>query len=173
MISSNPHHPLWPTIGITHTWMGESWMGDEETSVMMMAMISSKSPSRQGARTEFLVLNHGFWWWRRSGTLSRKNAKPPMFSGQRVYVGGRRGQCDGWGSHTTPCRGLPWPAPHHPLTRPGLARATRWCEPLMAPLCLIFWLRESSGKIGVFRYFPGFFLKVGFLHKNETPEQFC
>jgi hypothetical protein len=41
--------------------MGESWMVDEETSVMMMMMkISSKSPSRQGARREFLVPNHGF-----------------------------------------------------------------------------------------------------------------
>ena len=41
--------------GITHAWMGESWLVDVETSVMMMAMISSNSPSRQGARTEFLV----------------------------------------------------------------------------------------------------------------------
>jgi hypothetical protein len=42
--------------------MGESWMFDGETSVMMMMMmkISSKSPSRQGARTEFLVPNRGF-----------------------------------------------------------------------------------------------------------------
>jgi len=40
--------------------MGESWMVDEEASVMMMAMISSKSPSRQGARTEFLVPELGF-----------------------------------------------------------------------------------------------------------------
>jgi hypothetical protein len=40
--------------------MGELWMVDEETSVMMVMKISSKSPSRQGARTEFLVLNHGF-----------------------------------------------------------------------------------------------------------------
>jgi hypothetical protein len=30
-------------------------MVDGEASVMMMAMISSNSPSRQGARTEFLV----------------------------------------------------------------------------------------------------------------------
>jgi hypothetical protein len=66
-------------------------MVDEEASVMTMVMISSKSPSRQGARTEFLVLNHGFWWWRCSGTLYGKNAEPPIFSGQRVYVGGRRG----------------------------------------------------------------------------------
>jgi hypothetical protein len=63
--------------------------------------------------------------------------------------------------------------PHHPLARPSLARATRWCGPLMAPLRLVFWLRETSGKIGALWYFQGFFLKVGFLHKNETPEQFC
>jgi hypothetical protein len=38
--------------GTTHTWMGASWMVDGLASVMMMAMISSNSPSRQGARTE-------------------------------------------------------------------------------------------------------------------------
>jgi hypothetical protein len=48
-----------PTAGITHTWMGESWMVDGETSVMMMK-ISSKSPSWQGAKMEFLVPNRGF-----------------------------------------------------------------------------------------------------------------
>jgi hypothetical protein len=36
-------------------------MVDGETSVMMMVMISSKSPSRLGARTDFLVPNRGFW----------------------------------------------------------------------------------------------------------------
>jgi hypothetical protein len=66
-------------------------MVDGETSVMMMAVISSNTPSRQGARMEFLVPNRGFWWWRCNGTLSGKNAEPPMFSGQRLYVGGRRG----------------------------------------------------------------------------------
>jgi hypothetical protein len=35
-------------------------MVDGEMSVMMMAMISSKSPSWQGARTEFLVPNRSF-----------------------------------------------------------------------------------------------------------------
>jgi hypothetical protein len=34
-----------------------------------------------------------------------------MFSGQRVCVGGTRGRGDGWGGHTTPWRGLAWPAP--------------------------------------------------------------
>jgi hypothetical protein len=63
--------------------------------------------------------------------------------------------------------------PHHPLTRPGLARTTRWCGALLAPLRLIPWLRVSSGKIGFLQYFLGFFLKVGFLQKNKTPGQFC
>ena len=35
-------------------------MVDGEVSVMMMAMISSNSPSRQGARMEFLVPGLGF-----------------------------------------------------------------------------------------------------------------
>jgi hypothetical protein len=103
------HHPLQPTAGITHIWMGESWMVDEEASVMMITMISSNSPSRQGARTEFLVPNCGFWWWRRSGTLSGKNAEPTLFSGQRPYVGERRARGCGRGGHTTP--GAAWPAP--------------------------------------------------------------
>ena len=54
LIQSLPSPPAYNG-GITHTWMGESWMVDGEASVMMMAMISSNSPSRQGARTEFLV----------------------------------------------------------------------------------------------------------------------
>jgi hypothetical protein len=158
MISSNPYHPLWPTTGITHTWMGESWMVDGETSVMMM-MISSKSLTRQGARTEFLVLSRGFWWWRRSRTLSGKKLNPDVFRSEgicRRKEGSRR-----WLGRS-----------HHPLAQSVLACATRWCEPLVAPLCLVFWLRVSSGKIETLRYFPGFFLKVRFLHKNETPEQF-
>jgi len=40
--------------------MGETWMVDGEASVMMMAMISSNSPSRRSARTEFMVPEIGF-----------------------------------------------------------------------------------------------------------------
>jgi hypothetical protein len=109
LIQSLP--PPSPIAGITHTWMRESWIVDAETSVMMVVMISSKSTSWQGARTEFLVPNRDFWWWRRSGTLSGKNAEPPIFSGQRVYVGRRGARGDGWGGHTTPWRGLAWPTP--------------------------------------------------------------
>ena len=75
-------HPI-PTIpcslqlGITHTWMGESWMVDGEASVMMMVMISSKSPSRQVARTEFLVAELGFLVAAAKRNSLRKNVEPP------------------------------------------------------------------------------------------------
>jgi hypothetical protein len=85
-------------------------MVDGETSVMMVMKTSSKSPSRQGARTEFLVLNRGFCWWQRSGSLAGKNAKPPLFLGQRVYVGRRRGRGDGRGGLTIGGRGQGWAA---------------------------------------------------------------
>ena len=63
--------------------------------------------------------------------------------------------------------------PHTGVARPGLGRATtlwRLLEPLLP---LVFWLRGSSGEIGFFMIFPEFLLEVEFLHKNETPEQFC
>ena len=64
-------------------------------------------------------------------------------------------------------RGCPRP-PHHLLAWPWAHHAARWCGPSLAPLRLVFWLWESSGKIGVLQLFPEFFLKVDFLHKNET-----
>jgi hypothetical protein len=78
-------------------------MVDGEMSVMMMAMISSNTPSRQGARTEFLVPNGGFWWWRRNGTLSRKNAEPP----------GMEGGVEAMAEAATPPPGAVWPDPRH------------------------------------------------------------
>ena len=115
MVSSNPYHPLHLQWGITHTWMGESWMVDGEASVMVMAMISSKSPSRQGARTEFLVPNLGFWWRLRSGPLPGKNVKPPSVLGHGASYSRRRGRVNVGGGHTTTRRGLAWAAP-----RPGV-----------------------------------------------------
>jgi hypothetical protein len=47
------------------------------------------------------------------------------------------------------------------------------CGGLVPPLRFVFWLRGSSGEIGFLPIFPEFLQKVGFLHKNETPEQFC
>jgi hypothetical protein len=63
--------------------------------------------------------------------------------------------------------------PHTRWARPGLGRAPCVCGALEPPLCLVFWLCGSSGEIGFLTIFPEFLLKVGFLHKNETPEQFC
>jgi hypothetical protein len=63
--------------------------------------------------------------------------------------------------------------PHAWWARPGLGRSPCVCVALEPPLRLIFWLRGSSGEIRFLMIFPEFLLKVGFLHKNETPEQFC
>src|SRR5215217_2367530 len=38
--------------GITHTWMGETWLVDGEALAVMSVKISSNSPSRRSARTE-------------------------------------------------------------------------------------------------------------------------
>ena len=105
-------------------------------------MISSNSPSRQGARMEFLVLFRGIWWWQRSGTPSGKTSNPPKFLGQKAPYWRRerpRGFLGG---------------PHHPLARLGLARASRWCGHPLALLRLVFWLLESSKKIGTLAFVP-------------------
>jgi hypothetical protein len=68
-------------------------------------------------------------------------------------------------------RWLSWP--HHRWAWPGLGHAPWWWAQLLASLRLLFWLHGSSGKIVFLQYFPGFFLKVRFLHKNKTPGQFC
>jgi hypothetical protein len=116
--------------------------------VVMVMNISSKSLSQQGARTEFLVPNHGFWWWQHSESLSgKKNAEC------RRKEGSRR-----------------WPRrPHNRWARPGLGRAPWLWSQATDSLCLSFWLRGSSGKIGFLQYFLGFLLKVGFLHKKRHP----
>jgi hypothetical protein len=101
-----------------------------------------------GSESRFLVVAA------QRDSIWEKRRTPDVFRSEGIY---RRKE----GSR----RWLGWP--HHPLARPGLACATRWCEPLVAPLCLVFWLHESSGKIGVFRYFLGFFPKVEFLHKKR------
>ena len=97
--------------GITHTWMGESWMVDGEASVMMMAMISSNSPSRQGARTEFLIPELGFSVAAALRNSSWKNRlSPGVFMSMTLSsLKGARG--GGRGGHTMPRRGLGWGAP--------------------------------------------------------------
>ena len=161
MISSNPYHPLQPTAGITHTWMGESWMVDGEASVMMMAMISSNSPSRQGARTEFLVPEIRFSVAEELWSVLGKSVDPPQVFRSRG-LSSRKGD-----ARWCPRR------PHHPLARFSSGRTGPWCGALVACLRLIFWLRVSSGKIGTPGYFSEIFPKLDFLHKNKTAGQFC
>ena len=161
MISSNPYHPLSLQRGITHTWMGESWMVDGEAAVMMMAMISSNSPSRQGARTEFLIPEIGFSMAAELGMFSGKSDEPPevfrseALSSPKGSVGGHTG----------------WP--HHTWARPRACRALVWCGAPVHPPRSIFWVRGSSRKIGLSVFFLGFFWNFDFLHKNKTSRQFC
>src|SRR3954447_25945647 len=147
--------------GITHTWLGESWMIDVEALVMMMAMISSVSPSRQGARTEFLVPGIGFLVVAAQQTCFTKSSEPPRYSRHVGHIGERGGREGAGGGQTPPRRGQAW------------ARAWVLSGPLRGLLLLSFWLHGSSGKIGPLVYFPGFFPKVDFLHKNKKPGQFC
>ena len=155
MISSNPYHPLTYSRGITHTWMGESWMVDGVMSVMVVMKISSKSPSRQGARTEFLVPNRGFWWRRRSGSLSRKNAVSPIISRQGVYVRERGGREEAWGHLTQGWRGQGWATPPP-------------CDGSSSHFSL-----RSSGSMGLLVkydfswFFPNFYWKLNFCTKTR------
>src|SRR4051795_8392589 len=131
--------------GITHTWLGESCMVDVEALVMMMAMISSVSPSRQGARTEFLIPGIGFLVVAAQQTCFAKSSEPPrVFTSRRSYRRkGRPRRC-----RRRPDATQAWP---------GLARAGVLFGPLQGLLLPSFWLRGSSGKIGPLQYFPGFF----------------
>ena len=132
--------------GITHTWMGETWMDDGEALVMMMAMISSNSPPRQGAGMEFLNPELGFAMAVELRNSFWKTIEPPSVFGSRG-LSSRKGSPEGWPR---------WP---HPIqARPRGTRVWTRCGPLVAPLRLVFWLRGSSGKIWTLPLFPGIFL---------------
>src|SRR4051812_13474285 len=114
---------------------GEAWMVDVE-ALVMMAMISSVSPSRQGARTEFLVPGIGFLVVAAQRTCFAKSTEPPrVFTSRRSYR--RKGRPRR--SRRRPDATLAWP---------GLARAGVVSGPLRTLLLPSFWLRGSSGKIG-------------------------
>jgi hypothetical protein len=69
------------------------------------------------------------WWWSLPAIL-------PLvlgFRGDDIHEGAMAEV--GQGDHTTRWCGL------------GLARATKWCGPLVAHFCLSFWLLPSSGEI--------------------------
>ena len=87
-------------------------MVDGEVAVMMMAIISSNSPSGQGARTEFLIPEIGFSMAAELWKVSGKSVDSPKFLGQRPYVVQRGALGATQGGHTTPGRGqgptAPW-----------------------------------------------------------------
>ena len=124
-------------------------------------MISSDSPSRQGARTELLVSEIGFRVVAAYRTSFWKSFEPPV-----SFTSRGRYSCEG---RPRECRR----APDLGQARPGLGRAWAWSGPALALLLLPFWLRDSSVKIMGFPIFLDFSPKVEFLHKNKTPEQFC
>src|SRR3954447_7859237 len=94
-------------------------MVDVEALVMIMTVISSVSPSRQGARTEFLVPGVGFLVVAAQRTRFAKSSEPPRyFSSRRSYRRkGRPRRCRKWPDATQvrpglgPCLGPVWPTP--------------------------------------------------------------
>ena len=140
---------------------GESWMVDGEALVMTMKMISSKSPSRQDARTEFLIRVFGFSMAAECRCVSWK-----IVGGSNVFRSGglsspkgeRRGPLEvatpGLGAaHLWPCRGVVWPLGAPPLLR-----------------LLNLWVFYENRQFGIFREFSE---KFDMLHKNKTPGQLC
>src|SRR3954447_24777617 len=109
-------------------------MVDVEALVMIMTVISSVSPSRQGARTEFLVPGIGFLVVAAQRTCFAKSSEPPRdFTSHRSYRRkGRPRRC--------------WRRPDATQAQPGLARAGVLSCPLRGLLLPSFWLRGCSGK---------------------------
>ena len=96
-------------------------MVDGEALVMMMATISSKSLSRQGARTEFLTPRRGF-------AMAAEFRKGFMICGYPPVVFRSRGLSsrEGVPEATTPCGGAAMGPPR---------RQVVWAP--LAPLCLV------------------------------------
>src|SRR4051794_24936632 len=118
--------------GITHTWLGDSWMVDVEALVMMMAMISSISPSRQGARTEFLVPGIGFLVVAAQRTCFAKSSHL-VISRHIGHIGERGGREGARGGQTPPWIGQAWPVPG-------------WCLAHSRAFC-----STPSGSVGLLR----------------------
>jgi hypothetical protein len=139
--------------GIMDGWWRD--VGDDgDEDLLQISVPAGCQNEVSGSESRFLMVAA------QRNTIWEKRRTPNSFRSKDICrrKGGSRGRL-GW--------------PHHPLAWPGLGRATWWWACLPAPLRLIFWLRGSFGEIGFLQYFPRFLLKVRFLHKNETPGQFC
>ncbi|KAK1626461.1 hypothetical protein QYE76_000776 [Lolium multiflorum] len=143
-----------PTAG--ELLMGETLLVDGEALAVMAVKISSNSPSRRSARTETSGSRDGVS--RCGGSLEGfgdVDFSPCVVRSRRISRGASEA---GRGGHTIGPRG------------PPLGRAALWCGALGPPPPSPFWLRQYFGKIGPSEEIPRIFPKVGFLHKNETPE---
>jgi hypothetical protein len=110
----------------------------------MMVMMATISPLREGISLADFRLLESFLSLCvfRPAEAAESIYKPShslRFWGDDIHEGAMAEV--GQGGHTTRRHGL------------GLARATRWCGPLVAHLALSFWLLPSSGQIGTSRYF--------------------
>jgi hypothetical protein len=156
MISSNPYHPLhlqWELL--TYGWGNHGWLMERRRWWWWWWYPRNPHPGKcqngvSGSESWILMVAahwNSIWEKRRTLDIFRLEGICRRKEGSRRSLG----------------------RPHHPLVRPGLACATRWCGALLAPLHLVLQFRVSSGKIGFLQYFSGFFLKVRFLHKNKIP----
>ena len=116
-------------------------MVDGEALLMMMVMILSKFPIPAGCQNGVSGSESRFLVVAAQRNSSLEIIEPPcVFRSEGICRRKKR-------SRQSPRR------PHPLLAQPGLARTTKGCGPLMDPLCPVFWLYESSGKIGVLQYF--------------------
>ena len=121
----------------------------------MMAMISSNSPSRQGARTEFLVPEIAFSMAAELWRFSEKSVYPPEVFRLEALCSPKGSV----GGHTR------WP--HHASARPRPNRAEGACGAPVPPLRFVFWLRGSSGKIEFLEFFWNFPKTLTFCTKTR------
>jgi hypothetical protein len=131
--------------GIMDGWWRD--VGDDD-DLLQIPIPAGCQNGVSGSESRFLMVaaqRNSIWEKRRTPDIFRSEGKCRRKEGSRRWLG----------------------RPHHPLERPGLAHATRWCGALLAPLRLVLWLRGSSGKIIFLQYLSRFFLKVGFLHKKR------
>jgi hypothetical protein len=147
MISSNHYHLLHLQQELlTHGWGNHEWLMERRRWWWWPWSPPNPHPGR--------VLERSFWFripvsdgGGATELYLEKRRTPDIFRSEGICR--RKGGSRRWLGQ-----------PHHPLAPSGLARATRWCGALLAPLRLVLWLRVSFGKIGFLQYFPGFFLKV-------------
>jgi hypothetical protein len=139
--------------GVMDGWWRD--IGDDgEEDLLQIPVLAGYQNGVSGSESQFLMVAA------QRKSIWEKRRTPAVFRSEGIC---RRKE----GSRRRPRQ------PHHRWARPGLGHAPWWWAQLPASLRLPFWLCGSSGKIEFLQYFLGFFLKVGFLHKNKTPEQFC